>query len=96
MKLHRFILKINLEQPSALVVDPEILGQWRNVLRFKVGDRITLCDGQGREAIATFESLNKDGAKLGLDRPIQIDREPSREIILYCAILKRENFEMVA
>jgi len=96
MKLHRFIIDINLEQPSAFVVDPEIVGQWRNVLRFKVGDQVMLCDGQGYEAVGTIETLDKAGAKLRLDKPVQINREPGREIILYCALLKRENFETVA
>lgn len=96
MKLHRFILDINLNQADVFVVDPEIVKQWRNVLRFQVGDTVVLCDGQGSEALAAFESLDKAGARMKLERAVRVEREPQREITLYCAILKRENFEWVA
>ncbi|MBI3255521.1 MAG: 16S rRNA (uracil(1498)-N(3))-methyltransferase [Candidatus Andersenbacteria bacterium] len=96
MKFHRFMLDINLNTPQTLVQDAEILKQWRNVLRFQVGDKVMLCDGEGQEALGVFESLDKTEARLKLERAVQVEREPRREITLYCAILKRENFEWVA
>lgn len=95
MKIHRFILDIPLDEPKALVIDPHILKQWRDVLRFKTGDKVLLCNGQGWEALAQFEGIDKGGARLKLAKPVQVEREPKREVTLYCSILKRENFEWV-
>lgn len=96
MKIHRFIINTSLNQPNVFVVDPEILKQWRNVLRFQAGDKVVLCDGQGQEAMAVIESLDKTGARLTLERAVLAESEPKRQVTLYCAILKRENFEWVA
>jgi 16S rRNA (uracil1498-N3)-methyltransferase len=96
MKLHRFILNINLEDKEAVITDPEILKQWHNVLRFQVGDEVLLCDGVRQESLARFERIHKKEARLSLEKPVHVTTEPKRLVILYCAMLKRENFEWVA
>ena len=97
MRLHRFILDVDVSQPELFVADPEILMQWMRVLRLRVGDTVILCDGQGQEAWAELLSLDRGGAQLKLEPAITVDDlEPEREVILYAAIIKGENFEWAA
>lgn len=95
MRLHRFIGNFDLHASELTVRDSELINQWRNVLRLSPPDRVILCDGQGHEAQAAIGDMNKKEMRLALD-PIQTpDREPHKKAQLFCAVLKRENFELV-
>jgi len=96
MKLHRFIGNFDWQDSQIRIVDKEILKQVRNVLRLKVGEQIILADGQGQEAIAEIKELGKDFLVGKILSQKANDSEPSRKAILYCAVLKKENFEWVA
>lgn len=94
MKIHRFInSSFNLDEKHLAVTDPEILNQWINVLRFKAGEHVMLCDGLGYEALATIEKVSDSEVLVNIsdkhENLIQI------KVNLYCAILKKENFELV-
>jgi len=77
------------------VTDPELVSQWRNVLRLKTGDHLILSDGQGREAEAVITDMTKSEVFITLDKVVSPHREPTKMATLYAAILKRENFETV-
>lgn len=96
MRLHRFILDIDLDQDQALVVDPKVIQQWKNVLRLKRGNQLMIGNGQGWEAKAEIISLDKGAVRLALQKPVRVEREPQRQVTLYCAVIKRENFEWAA
>jgi len=95
MKLHRFLGNFDLSGESARLLDEELLNQLRNVLRLKAGDEIILNDGRLNEAIARISVLEKDFADVQILRAAANQTEPEREVVLYCAILKKENFELV-
>lgn len=96
MKLHRFIGEFDLKQLRILITDRELVRQLKNVLRFKSGDMFLLCDGRDQEALVTVIEVK--------DRAIEVEvverkasvSEVRRAVSLYCALLKRENFEWVA
>lgn len=74
--------------------DKEIIHQVKNVLRLKKGERITLFNGTGKELLAEivdFENGFLLLKRLAVKENIQ---EPKTEGILYCSILKKENFEL--
>ncbi|MEK7110295.1 MAG: RsmE family RNA methyltransferase [Patescibacteria group bacterium] len=96
MHLQRFFGEFDLAGRALRVTDRELLSQWKNVLRLKAGDRVVLADGAGNESVAALRSFTKDGAEFDILERMRNFAEPARQVVLYCAILKRENFEFVA
>ncbi len=96
MKIHRFISPIfNLDEATFAISDKETLNQWINVLRFKTGERVMLCDGTGYESLATITKILNDEIEVALAGKTLNENELRRKVNLYCAILKKENFELV-
>ena len=95
MRLHRFIGSFELSQKTLVISDKDLLNQWRNVLRLENGDQLTLSDGQGSEATATIIESDKKAITLSIEETVVPNREPKKAVTLYCALLKRENFELV-
>jgi len=106
MRLHRFILDLDLADDRLVISDFETINQIRNVLRLEVGDRFVVCDGKGKEATVQIFTgplgpSERDAPKGAgnilvdvLDRR-DVASESSARVTLYCAVLKRENFELV-
>lgn len=95
MKLHRFILDIKLAKGQVVVDDADVVRQMSAVLKLKVGEAVVLSDGQGNDAKGEIIKLDKRQVAIDLDAPRVCHNEPVRNVTLFCAILKRENFEWV-
>ena len=95
MKTHRFIVSFELKSGILELKDPELVNQVRNVLKLKAGEKIILSDGSGHEAIADVKGYGKDFMEVEAGEIVFNDNEPDINAVLYCAILKRENFELV-
>ena len=95
MRLHRFIDNFELKFGNFKLYDKELFNQVRNVLKLKAGERIILCDGKMNEGIVEIKKYEKDHIKVEIQNISTNKNEPERSVILYCAILKRENFELV-
>ncbi len=95
MKYHRFIGNFDLDNKKVTVTDENLLSQWRNVLRFKTGDLLILCDGNGNESEAMIENIDKKQSILSLNNTQKIIRGTNKEVVLFASILRRENFELV-
>jgi 16S rRNA (uracil1498-N3)-methyltransferase len=117
MRLHRFVLDVDLSSGRFEISDRETTNQIRNVLRLGVGDRFVVCDGKGREAEVeicegtdgtegaiigghTGGRLVANGTKGVVSVVVSDERDVATEgdarVVLYCAVLKREHFEVVA
>lgn len=95
MRLHRFFIKEKIPSKGELSVTNEtLLNQWRNVLRMEEGSNIVLFDGNGSESLCEFVSLTKKNALLKL-LETKKGLAPSREVTLYIALIKKDNFELV-
>lgn len=94
-KIHRFIGNFNLKAGNFKIQDKEIFNQFRNVLKLRIGERLILSDGNMNEAEAQIRGYGKDAIELEIIKVYQNVNEPEKKVILYCAILKRENFELV-
>jgi len=94
MRLNRFIGNFDLKQKTLQIFDRDFLHQAKNVLRLSVGEKIVLVDGQGREAIVKITKYGEDFIAAEVCEVKKNKNEPERRIILYCSILKRENFEL--
>lgn len=93
-KLQRFIKNIDLSERNIRIEDPDLLNQIKNVFRLGIGDRIIIADGKGVEGTCEIKGISKGGIDivvLEVARNLISNNEP----VLYCAILKKENFEFV-
>lgn len=96
MRLHRFIGNFDFENERIRIEDSKIVKQIRNVLRLRSGDVAILSDGKLNEAEAKIVSMEKDFLEMELLIRKRNDNEPAVKTILYCSILKKENFELIA
>lgn len=95
MRLNRFFGNFEFLGKTIRIADAEILNQLKNVLRLKSGAEIILCDGKMNEALCMIADFGKDFIDLNILEINKNKSEPEKEIILYCSILKKENFELV-
>jgi 16S rRNA (uracil1498-N3)-methyltransferase len=95
MRLHRFISDFNFDKKIARIDSTDLINQFRKVLRFKPGDQVILGNGKMEEALAEIMEIGKDFIQVKILELRLNKSESEKEIILYCSILKRENFELV-
>ncbi|MFZ2303875.1 MAG: RsmE family RNA methyltransferase [Minisyncoccia bacterium] len=99
MRLHRFFVEEKIPKAGEFSVANEtLLNQWRNVLRMEGGSRVILFFGDGSESLCEFVSpTGKIGKKSALLKVIETKKGlvPEREVTLYLALIKKDNFELV-
>src|SRR5437762_2809292 len=95
MKRHRFILDIQLRAGPVVVRDDQFIHQVWDVLKLRPKEEVMLCDGKGMEAAATIDHRDDQGILLQVGTVSANTVEPSHAVVLYCSLLKKENFEMV-
>lgn len=95
MKLHRFFGDFNFSRSEVKIFDREFLNQAKNVLRLKNGERIILADGKLNEVMVEIGSLSKEFLSGKVLKTGKNQNESEIHSVLYCAVLKRENFELV-
>jgi len=95
MKKHLFIGTFNFENKTLIIKDKELANQIKNVLRFKVSDIIFLGNGQSTEAKTEILEIKKDEVVVKILNTETNENEYAKDVTLYLAILKRENFELV-
>lgn len=95
MKIHNFIGDFSLRIGRFKLEDRELFNQIRKVLRLEIGEKITLCDGKMNEGAAEIKEFQKNYIEVEIKKVSINQNEPERQVILYCSILKRENFELV-
>lgn len=95
MRLNRFFVGENLKLGKVRIQDSELANQIRSVLRLKIGELVILCDGHLGEAESRIVEYSRDFVEFNIMNIERNESEYPRNVILYCAILKRENFELV-
>lgn len=95
MKIHRFIGEFDLSKTDLVIANTEIVHQLTHVLRVKIGEKIILCDGQGKEATVHITEVQKGKIITQIDEILPSIAEISRKVTLYAAIVKGEHFEMI-
>lgn len=93
MRLNRFIGNFDLSQKEVEIINPENIKQIKDVLRLKKGEKIILSDGKGKSAEVVITSLSSKRIT-GIINTVNLKNKINREITLYLAILKKENFEL--
>ncbi|OGN05605.1 MAG: hypothetical protein A2659_04845 [Candidatus Yanofskybacteria bacterium RIFCSPHIGHO2_01_FULL_44_24] len=87
--------KFGLAVGSSTIYDRELFNQIRNVLKLKAGEKIILGDGGLNEALAEITGYGKNSVDVEITKIEQNRNESGRRVVLYCAVLKKENFETV-
>lgn len=95
MRESRFVGDFDLSKRECTIFDKEIIHQCKDVLRLGKGDTLILSDGKGCDARARIDAIHKEHIELAIEAVFVNNKEPARRVTLYCAILKRENFELV-
>lgn len=95
MRLHRFIGNFDCSEEYIEIADKEIVNQLTNVLRLGTGDKLILGDGNGHECIGEITERQKNSLTVTIVEHSENKNDPAVSAVLYCAILKRENFELV-
>jgi 16S rRNA (uracil1498-N3)-methyltransferase len=96
-KIHRFISDFDLSEKE-LKIEGEIAHQIIKVLKLKSGEKIELCDEKNTYTIAEIAGIKKNSVLVKITAPLHQDYEKqhsTKKVNLFCAVLKKENFELV-
>jgi len=93
-KIHRFIGNFDLTKKE-LKITGETAKQIALVLKLKIGEKIELCDNQGISALVEISKINKNDIDVLIKEKMDNKKIPDNNVILFCAVLKKENFELV-
>ena len=94
MKIHRFIDNFDLSG-AEIEITGEIAHQMAKVLKLEINEQVDLCDGKGNNASGKISSLNKNSVIIDIEKTWNNDNENKKQVSLFCAVLKKENFELV-
>ena len=95
MRLHRFIRDIDLSTDELTLRDPDLVSQWRNVLRITEGDTVLICDGNNTEVEAVIETLSRQQAVVRIHKRYTLKAQTPHKVRLYISILKGDHLDMV-
>lgn len=93
MKIHRFFSQLQRDRDAVSFADPDVEHQILRVLKLRVGEVVTVLDGKGMERDVELVQVDKKSVAGVVIAERKNLAESDREVILYAAILKRENFE---
>jgi len=97
MRVDRFFVPNPIGKQTQLVVsDPDLVKQWRNVLRMSPGTEMILLDNTGWEFEARLLEYRSGEAVLEILKARTRDEKAGRDVWLACAVLKKDTFELVA
>jgi 16S rRNA (uracil1498-N3)-methyltransferase len=95
-KRHRFIGDFPLHPGRLRVSDADLVHQMHSVLKLAPEEELILGDGKMHEALCRLVSYEKHAVIIDVLEVHANANEPARDSVLFCAILKKELFELVA
>lgn len=96
MKLHRFYINQSIDKNEDITLaDSELISQWRNVLRFRAGDKVVLFNGSLKEFHGTIEIISKDKAVVSCDQIVDVDFVLDKNVSLFMSMIKKDKAEWV-
>ena len=96
MKLHRFLFPVSYQVGDLLeITNFALVHQLQHVLHLQQGELLVLFDGKGKEAHVVLQSIDEGKVKVVVTSVLHNNSESLQHVVLYCAVLKHENFEWV-
>jgi len=93
MRIDRFFVNDQLKEGEVVnITDPDIVHQWRKVLRYSPGTPLELCDNSGYVFAGVLRGYDK-----GAEVEISERREGNilKPLTLYMSLIKKDKFELV-
>lgn len=92
-KIHRFFYDFKIVNNVINIDDFEIVNQIKNVLKLEISEKLVLFF-DGKEVLCSIISINKKFINCDVleDKKAVLSKN---DIVLYCAILKKDNFELI-
>jgi len=95
MRNPRIYTQQTLSANSALALDESASHHLARVLRFQVGQTLTLFNGDGSEYAATISAIDKRNVTVSINEAVAVDRESPLAIHLGIAISKGDRMDLV-
>ncbi|MEO0294013.1 MAG: RsmE family RNA methyltransferase [candidate division WOR-3 bacterium] len=95
MRLNYFIGQFDFSKKEIEIEEKEILHKIKNVLRLKVKDKILLGDGNMNEVIVEISKIENRKISGNIVEKRKNNLEPQKEVNLFCALLKKDKFELL-
>ncbi len=92
-KIHRFFYDFKIIDNIIKIDDTEIVNQIKNVLKIKPSEKISLFF-DSKEVECIIKTIGKREIICNFYKNIEFKKQ-IKNVILYCAILKKDNFEFV-
>lgn len=93
---HHFIIPhFALTEELFSVSARDLVHQLGSVLKLEPGEEVVLGDGAGNEATALLVEISPQVAKFQVLHRAENKEFAKRRVVLYCAVLKKDNFERV-
>lgn len=93
--MHRFYIKQKLEEGNVVHCEQELAHQITHVLRLQKGEDVILFNGSGQDFYAEVEEISRTRCALLIHGHTVPNREPKRKLLLFQALIKKDNFEWV-
>lgn len=91
----RFFVSNSDIQNNSITLGDENANHIANVLRLKIGDEITVCDGEGKDYICTLSSISKKEVCADIVQKIINENESDVKITLYQGLPKSDKMELI-
>jgi len=96
MRTPRFFVLFDISSDRIEIRDVDIVHQIIRVLRMRDGQELILCNGDGSDVRVWILGSTKDMVTVEVIEREKNGNESGKDVVLYCSILRRENFEWVA
>lgn len=93
--MHRFFVNHELDTELLTLTNRDQLHQIRDVLNLQPSEQIIIVPSDGVELVCEIVSIDKKAVIVGVLEKRASKAEPKRAVTLYCAVLKRDHFELV-
>jgi len=80
---------------NSIVIEGEDAKHIGTVLRARVGEKLTVCDGYNRDYECTIEEIEKNRVLLSIDSSAECEAESELKITLFQALPKADKMELI-
>lgn len=94
--MHRFFLNHDIPESGNMILhERPLIHQMQAVLKLKAGENVTLFNGSGRDFILHIAKISPQAVFGHITGITDNKRDPARQVWLYQALIKKNNFEWV-
>lgn len=92
----RFYINKPINVEDIICFENEDFNHIINVLRFKIGDNLIICNGEDYDYVCTLQTVEKKKCFFVVNEKILNKVEPKTQVDVFQALVKGEKFELIA